>query len=498
MPESPSLASVMESSRLPTIPAVAIEIVSLVQKPDLSIDLLADSIQRDPALSMRVLKTANSGLYGRPRSVTKVREAVMVMGLRTVKTLALGFSLVGNMREQNRGANHSVWQRSLLMAAASRTAANRAGYPCAEEAFLAGLLSGIGVIALDQAIGPGYRELIAPAGGEGAKQRAIERAELGFDNAEAGAALADKWNLPEQLVTAIRYYPAPDAAPIEHRNLVRCVATAEAAADLALGVDPAGALTRFRWDCEQLFNVPAEEVEELVARIILGASVFAQMLDFETMKIDPQEVLDGAREALLQITLESERENARLHEESERLAFEASTDPLTGLSNRRHLDEFLGEQFRISARYGTPLSVLMVDIDHFKDVNDTHGHPTGDQVLRELALALRETQREADLCARYGGEEFVVVLPATAGEGAMEVAERIRTTIERRAMLATSATLKITVSVGVASYSAGDQPTADWLVKEADMALYDAKRAGRNRVHRFEAAAPLSPWSIAS
>jgi diguanylate cyclase (GGDEF)-like protein len=236
----------------------------------------------------------------------------------------------------------------------------------------------------------------------------------------------------------------------------------------------------------------------MVERAILGAAMFANMLDIEALRIDPQEVLDRAREALLQLTLESERENAQLQAERERLATEAATDPLTGLSNRRHLQEFLGEQYRISSRYGTPLSVLLIDIDHFKLVNDEHGHPAGDQVLREVALALRESCRQADLCARYGGEEFVVVLPATALEGALELAERLRRAIEGRALLAGSTTLSVTVSVGVTAYRSGGQANADWLIKEADLAMYEAKAAGRNTVRQFEEAEPLSAWSIAS
>jgi diguanylate cyclase (GGDEF)-like protein len=276
------------------------------------------------------------------------------------------------------------------------------------------------------------------------------------------------------------------------------VATAEAAADLALGLEPGGALVRFRWDCGQLFGIPQEDIDEMVERAILGAAMFANMLDIEALRIDPQEVLDRAREALLQLTLESERENAQLQAERERLATEAATDPLTGLSNRRHLQEFLGEQYRISSRYGTPLSVLLIDIDHFKLVNDEHGHPAGDQVLREVALALRETCRQADLCARYGGEEFVVVLPATALEGALELAERLRRAIEGRALLAGNTTLSVTVSVGVTAYRSGGQANAGWLIKEADLAMYEAKAAGRNTVRQFEEAEPLSAWSIAS
>jgi len=495
---APSLGELLESSRLPTIPAVAVEIVELIQRPDLDIDLLAGAITRDPALAARVLKTANSGFYGRPRSVTRVRDAIMVMGLRTVKTLALGFSLVSGMRAGGKGTSQDVWQRSLLMAAGARGIATRAGYSCEEEAFLGGLLANIGVIALEQALGAEYQRATAAAGGEMGRQRALERSRYGFDHCEAGALLADKWNLPEALVAAIRLHPVPDTAPPAYRDLVRCVATAEAAADLALGREPAGALVRFRWDCAQLHGIPEEDIDEMVERAILAAGVLASMLDIEARHIDPQDVLERAREALLQLTLETERENAQLLAERERLENEAMTDPLTGLANRRHLREFLGEQYRISTRYGTPLSVLMIDVDHFKLVNDEHGHTVGDQVLREVALAFRETCRQADLCARYGGEEFVAVLPATPLEGAMELAERIRAAIERRAILAGGATLRVTASIGATAYRSGGQAGEEWLIKEADLAMYEAKSAGRNTVRPFQETEPLSAWSLAS
>lgn len=497
MASTQSLSALMESSQLPTIPAVAVEIVSLVQQPDLAMDTLADAIMRDPALAARVLKTANSGFYGRPRSVTRVRDAVVVLGLRSVKTLALGFSLVGDLRRQTPdGADHThIWQRSLLTAAAARSLGLRTGKG-ADDAFLGGLLHLIGVIALDQGMAD-HRRLAQLADCDLSRLRSLERANYGFDHAEAGAALAEKWNLPEALVAAIRLFPRPDDAPEAFRHIVRCVATAEAAADIALGPDGAAALARFRWDCKQLFGIDEAEADSLIAIFLQEADVLAAMLDVPASGMSSSEVLARAHEALLQITLETERENTFLHAEREKLAAEASTDALTGLANRRHLEEYLGEHFRISTRYGTPLSLILLDIDRFKSVNDEHGHPTGDQVLREVAGQLRSLMREADLCARYGGEEFVAVLPATSLEGALESAERLRAAVESTPIVAYGHALKVTVSLGVSSYRRGEQPGPEWLIKEADMALYEAKRSGRNTVRSY-GVEEAPPWSLAS
>lgn len=169
-----------------------------------------------------------------------------------------------------------------------------------------------------------------------------------------------------------------------------------------------------------------------------------------------------------------EIENHRLYELS-------ISDGLTGLYNHRFISRRLREEVAEAKRYRTPLSVLMLDLDRFKSVNDTHGHPAGDRVLMGMAELLRKSSREADILSRYGGEEFLLVLPSTAKEGARVIAERLRVAAAAAPFGGSALKLHLTVSIGIASYpeDAGD-PEA--LVKAADDALYAAKQGGRDRV----------------
>ncbi len=172
-------------------------------------------------------------------------------------------------------------------------------------------------------------------------------------------------------------------------------------------------------------------------------------------------------------------ENARQYEEARG---EALTDPLTGLANRRALDERLRLELERARRSRQPVSVLMVDIDHFKRINDRHGHAAGDAVLSRLATILRQEIRSIDLAARYGGEEFVVLLPATPAPAAYAVAERIRRAVAREAFaLPGGQMLRVQASIGIASFP-DDDPEGGHLLERADEALYAAKGAGRNRV----------------
>jgi len=162
------------------------------------------------------------------------------------------------------------------------------------------------------------------------------------------------------------------------------------------------------------------------------------------------------------------------------LALASRRDALTGLANRRAFDEELAREVARSARTGEPLAVVVLDLDRFKAVNDGHGHPAGDAVLREVAARAGATLRRGDLAARIGGEEFALLLPGADLAGAVELAGRVRAAVAARPIPAAAALLMVTVSLGCAALAPGEAPEA--LVARADARLYEAKRAGRDRV----------------
>ena len=167
----------------------------------------------------------------------------------------------------------------------------------------------------------------------------------------------------------------------------------------------------------------------------------------------------------------------RADEETRRLA---TTDPLTGVFNRRTFIELAERELARSRRDVTPLSLMILDLDHFKQVNDTYGHLVGDGVLVAFTGLVKDCARRGDLIVRYGGEEFCVLLPATPLVAAVALAERIRTAVAAASL--STHPMKVTVSVGVAAYDGGEQATLKSLLARADEALYRAKHEGRNRV----------------
>ncbi len=222
-----------------------------------------------------------------------------------------------------------------------------------------------------------------------------------------------------------------------------------------------------------LLLVAEQGADDMVARALdLGVN------DYILRPIDPNELL--AR-SLTQIRRKRYNEHLRLNlQHTMELAI---VDGLTGLNNRRYLDNHLKILFDRAAVRGRPISICMTDIDRFKLVNDTYGHDVGDEVLREFAARIRSTVRGADLACRYGGEEFVVVMPDTSMELATSVAERLRAIIEDKPFHVRSIDreLSITASLGIAT-SSGAFGAPDELLKQADRALYEAKHTGRNRV----------------
>lgn len=199
--------------------------------------------------------------------------------------------------------------------------------------------------------------------------------------------------------------------------------------------------------------------------------------DVAEMEILNTRVL-GLNEQLAETQRNLARTNRRLQESESKLKAMSLADPLTGLANRRHLMEFLQSELDRSRRYGEPFSVIMADIDYFKQVNDGFGHDVGDEVLLAFANLMKSSMRTVDLVARLGGEEFIIAMPMVKLDGAVEIAERLRSKTQE--LRFTGMGKSITASFGVAQLQSGD--SIEGLLKHADEAVYASKHNGRNNV----------------
>ena len=172
-----------------------------------------------------------------------------------------------------------------------------------------------------------------------------------------------------------------------------------------------------------------------------------------------------------------------LLEANKKLRELAYRDGLTGLYNHRYFQEILEREIKRARRYKKPLSLLMIDIDHFKKINDTYGHLHGDEVLKRLAQIFSESIRACDYAARYGGEEFSIILPETLLNGALNVAERLRQRVKNTPIVLADQEIRVTISIGLAAYENTQREiTRSQLIALADKALYQSKMAGRDRV----------------
>ncbi|MBX7246281.1 MAG: diguanylate cyclase [Candidatus Sumerlaeaceae bacterium] len=224
-----------------------------------------------------------------------------------------------------------------------------------------------------------------------------------------------------------------------------------------------------------ILNSALDRPEDIVTGLRAGAN------DYVTKPIDNAILLARVETQLKMATLLFELDSQR-----QLLDKLAAYDSLTEIYNRRSLMEVLDAQLQQARTHDRNLSLLMLDIDHFKQINDTHGHLVGDQALRGFAHLLEKLTRKADTVARFGGEEFTILMHGINSAQAIEAAERIRRTLENTALDCDGSTVKITVSIGISTFSADHPADSHTLIGEADRALYRAKLEGRNRVCLYD------------
>ncbi len=485
---------IKQCPNLPSLPTIAMQVLDLAQRADVDIAEIARIISKDPALSGKILRTVNSSFYGRSQNVSTISSALVILGLQSVKTLVLGFSLVTNLaKSKSKGFKHiTYWRRSVYAATAARTVASKINLVQQEEAFLTALLMDIGMLVLDQVLGDAYGEVHATIKSHIDLPQA-EAAALGMTHGDAGGILAEQWKLPPILAVPIANHHSPETVPDPAlRKLTDLIAISSRCADVFVDDEPAQAIADVRRLCMKHWQMTEPEADALLEDIGTRTKEVASLFEINIGSSAPFEaILKKANEALVEITLQSQQQVSTLAEQNVQLKKAATTDALTGLANRATFDEFLATQFTQAVGAAKPISLLMLDVDKFKSVNDKHGHPTGDAVLRQVSKLIRTAARAHDLAARYGGEEMTLILPGTAKGTATAIAESIRRAIAAQPFVVGSLKLPITASIGVATYEPGGALRAPThLIKAADLAVYAAKHGGRNCVKVFALPAP--------
>ncbi len=477
---------------LPSLPGVALRVIELGRDPETGIGEIADAVSLDPALAAKLLKIANSPLYAQRRKVDNLRQAAMLLGLNATLTLALSFSLLERVDSDGAGIDYTgYWRRSLLAALASRVLGQRFGLGRPEELFLAGLLQDIGMLVLDRALPDTYPALVAGASTHD-QLLAAEREQFAADHAEVSAWILEHWSMPAYLVEAARNSHATSIEEVVAREQRFCACVAFASWLAEVWSDGAGDFARFATRAQTLLELSPEALHEVLDTI--GEAMPETASLFEVDLVDPvrvRAIIDNAREVLMVRTLrtlhqadEALAQAERMEERARAMEERSRRDVLTGAYNRVHLDECLHQAFVRTGGPDTTLSVAFIDIDHFKRVNDSHGHHVGDEVLREVVRRIDARIRTSDVLGRYGGEEFILMLPGTRCEQARMVLERLRSVIAASPCVIDGDTeVGVTISVGIATHGEVRQyESLVSLLRGADRALYTAKRQGRNRV----------------
>ncbi|MES1190729.1 MAG: GGDEF domain-containing protein [Steroidobacter sp.] len=483
---------------LPSPSRVAREVIELASNPDIELAKVANAISCDPAMAAKLLRIANSAFYAQRRPSQNIRQALVIIGLNAALTLALSFSLVSTLRGcKPNGIDYKrYWRRSLLAATGSRAFAEQACKGQDEDAFLVGLLQDVSVLAIDRCVEGFYADLPSQATHEVMVEH--ERKKLnGRDHAYYGALLLRAWKLPESICSSVeRSHNAQHSdAQTPDGKLACCCALGSILAEAVLRTGNNAMLTEAARSANRLLGIRDQQFTDIVSRLIKLIPEAEEL--YETSILDTSEaeaLMSQARELMTVRNLYALRDVQALQEtasvllnRTEELEDAARRDALTGTLNRMWLERMLEREYTQALMFSRSLSIALIDLDHFKRINESIGHEGGNRILKSCADIIQANIRGSDLVGRYSGDTFLVILPGTDESLAMQVCERILRAIRESSASSSPPGIKLSVSVGTATHAANRSfNSAADLIQGADHALYRAKLRGRNCVERFD------------
>jgi diguanylate cyclase (GGDEF)-like protein/putative nucleotidyltransferase with HDIG domain len=441
----------------------------------------------------KILRTVNSSYYRLSVPCPTIIRALSYLGLNLVRSLVLGFSLVDSTRKVDGGFDfEAFWRRCLIGATAARRIALMHRKCDPDEAFTGALLADIGMLATQVVMKESYVTLVAADDGSHHDLCEREQDAFGFNHATVGAALADRWRLPTEIVRCVEMHHAGGGASGSLDELPRTVALAT---EVALVLESGGRtqMAGLRRLAAAAFALEASQVDELMRALPEDAEELARLFNVQLGDtLDAERLIGEAEDLRTQINVDQQNMIDRLQESVSELSREAATDALTEIGNRKRFDDEIVRWFEQASSFKGSLGLIILDLDHFKKVNDTHGHQAGDEILIGLARRVSQQLRPGDLLCRYGGEEFAVILPGSDARLVARIAERIRRSVELDPFAVEtesgSLDLTMTISVGAATLDRDTETvitSPSLLIRAADRALYASKDAGRNTVRLF-------------
>jgi diguanylate cyclase (GGDEF)-like protein len=484
--------------RLPSAPAIAVRILDLVKRDNFTFHALGEIIQADPALTSRILRLANSGCYGLPQKVSNYETAVAVLGGNALKNIALSF-IIAQVFQGKRGDRFDfsrLWRRSVTSAVAGQLLSSEIRYKN-DDIFITTLLQDIGIGAMFLCRRNDYLAVLDEKAVSGRPLAAVEREIFDFDHQDVGSEMLKMWGLPENVYLPIKYHHDTEGAPLHLRPLCQLIQASDRISAVYYGSGTVRNVRRSKELLAQKFDLNEKRAMNLIDSVAQKSDELLSQFNIESRKTQSySELLQKANEELSRLNFSCETLIVEYRESkarSELLATELKAansklrnasfrDDLSGLYNHRFFHESLTGEIEAAERYRHPVSVIMLDVDNFKTINDTHGHQIGDAVLRAVGQYLQRTSRASDIPARYGGDEFVILLRDTTIDGARIRARAICSEIAATPIQIDGISVDITVSVGVAGYHQRAPVSKNQLINLADKAMYQSKRDGRNRV----------------
>jgi len=490
---------VTKNLKLPSPPAIALRILEAVKKNDASFSDLARIVEVDPALTAKILKVANSSFYSMASQVNTIGKALSVLGLNVTKNIALSFVIAKELTGPAEGGFdfNYFWKRAVTSAVSAELLAAKLSYRN-DDLFVSALLQDIGVLILYLCRSDEYRQVLDEKRVSGRPILDIEQRIFGFDHQEVGAELLMEWGLPTTFADTIRHHHDSEGCPEKLRMQVDLLHWSSMLTSIYFGSRSVEMGLQLKAEICPRFKIKEEAIDLLIDEVADKSVEILSFFEIDSGDMKPFSLLlQDANEELRRINLSYEQvvmQAKQARQKAEELATElleanvklremAFRDGLTGLYNYRYFQELMDREVSRSKRHHLGLSLMLFDIDHFKDVNDTYGHPAGDQVLRNLAELVQSTMRISDIVVRYGGEEFAVILPSTDLPGCKVFATRLRRRVEEMETVVSGMSIRVTISIGVTGYDiAQNSLEKTVMIKTADSALYKAKHGGRNRV----------------